>query len=140
MPEAHSHVVGCTLKVLPEELRLEAARRAVQINRVNAPAREMLALAAPGQVPEPAQIALLTSRYWGAGGVKLTVGFMDDPPADLRKRILSHMNIWGSWANVHFTESTRTRRCGSRARAARTVRSGPGSAPTSSRSRRISRP
>ncbi len=104
MSESHSHV-SCTMKVLPEELRIEAAQRAVRINRANAPAREMLAAAAPRQLLEPAHLALLTSRYWGAGGVKLTVGFLDDPTADLRKRILSHMNIWGSWSNVRFTET-----------------------------------
>jgi hypothetical protein len=105
MPEDHSHHHACTVKVLPEELRVEAARRAIQINPANAPAREMIAAAAPGHLPSPAHLALLTSSYWGAGGVRLTVGFMDNPPADLRKRILSHMNAWGKWSNVHFTET-----------------------------------
>ena len=37
-------------------------------------------------------------------GVRLTVSFMDNPPADLRARILSHMNAWAQTANVTFSE------------------------------------
>jgi hypothetical protein len=35
----------------------------------------------------------------------LTVGFLDNPPTDLKARILSHMNAWGTWANVQFVET-----------------------------------
>lgn len=41
----------------------------------------------------------------GAGGVKLTVGFLDNPPQDSRKRILLHMNACAHTANVQFVES-----------------------------------
>jgi len=51
------------------------------------------------------RIAVLTTKYWGVAGVRLTVGFLDTPPADLRKRILRHMNAWSTTANVTFTES-----------------------------------
>ena len=37
--------------------------------------------------------------------VRLTVGFLDNPPADLRARIVSHMNAWGAFCNVQFTET-----------------------------------
>jgi hypothetical protein len=33
------------------------------------------------------------------------VGFLDNPPASLRKRILSHMSAWAKTANVQFTEA-----------------------------------
>jgi hypothetical protein len=36
----------------------------------------------------------------------LTVSFLDNPPADLRARILSHMNAWAKSANVLFSESS----------------------------------
>jgi Astacin (Peptidase family M12A) len=49
--------------------------------------------------------AHLIQRHWGSGGVRLTVGFLDNPPADLRARILSHMNAWGAFCNVQFTET-----------------------------------
>ena len=55
--------------------------------------------------PTPMRIAVLTSRYWGVGGVKLTVGFLDGPKTDLRKRILLHLNAWSKTANVEFVES-----------------------------------
>ena len=48
---------------------------------------------------------MLTTKYWGAKGVKLTVGFLDTPAADLRKHILVHMNAWATYANVQFVAS-----------------------------------
>jgi hypothetical protein len=47
-------------------------------------------------------------RRWPVTGVKLSVQFLDSPPADLRKRILLHMNAWGKTANVKFTETKGT--------------------------------
>lgn len=38
---------------------------------------------------------------WGSR----SVGFMDNPSADLRRRILLHMNAWGTSANVEFLET-----------------------------------
>src|SRR4051812_19114724 len=75
---------SCTIKVLPPQLRLSAATRAARINPANAPATPMLQQALPGVVISPQHLALLTAKYWGSGGVRLTVGFLDSPPADLR--------------------------------------------------------
>jgi hypothetical protein len=61
--------------------------------------------ASPDTVLPPEHLALLTQKYWGPAGVRLTVGFLDNPPADLRARILSHMNAWNGWANVEFVET-----------------------------------
>ena len=61
-------------------------------------------MVAPDAVIPPAHLALLTAKYWGSGGVRLTVGFLDGPEAALRTRILSHMNAWGAFCNVRFTE------------------------------------
>jgi hypothetical protein len=47
---------------------------------------------------------VLTTKYWGLQGVSLTVGFLDDAAADLRRRILLHMNAWAKTANVKFVE------------------------------------
>src|SRR6202007_698617 len=52
-----------------------------------------------------ARIALVIGKRWPASGVRLTVGFLDNPPADLRTRILSHMNAWAKTANINFTET-----------------------------------
>ena len=53
----------------------------------------------------PKRLAVLIARRWPASGVRLTVKFMDNPPKDLRARILLHMNAWGKTANVQFTET-----------------------------------
>ncbi|MDB5010280.1 MAG: hypothetical protein JWQ06_1069, partial [Mucilaginibacter sp.] len=99
-----AEVKTCTIRVLPKELWASAAEKAIQINPANAPAINQLRMAMPDAAIEPDHLALLTAKYWGVGGVHLTVGFMDNPPADLRARLLSHMNAWGSFANVQFAE------------------------------------
>ena len=92
----------CTIKLLPQEDCVHAAKSAIAINPANAPATYMLRLAAPDAVIPPLHLAIITSKYWGSSGVRLTVGFLDAPPADLKARILSHMNAWGTWSNVQF--------------------------------------
>jgi Astacin (Peptidase family M12A) len=97
--------VTCTPKRLPQSKLLQAAKKASAVNPVNHPPAYRLARVMPGFVPTPEHIALLTTKYWGAGGVNLTVGFLDGPPPDLRSRILLHMNVWGQAANVMFRET-----------------------------------
>jgi hypothetical protein len=98
-------IIVCSPKSLPASEAIAAARTAVTINPHNHPPLERLAAIMPGFRPTPARIAVLTKKYWGPQGVKLTVGFLDNPPADLRKRILQHMNAWNKTANVKFVES-----------------------------------
>jgi Astacin (Peptidase family M12A) len=98
-------VETCTIKVLPPDQWVSSAARAVELNPSNAPAAHMLMQALPGTVIPPEHLALLTAKYWGRAGVRLTVGFLDNPPADLRARILSHMNAWNATANVQFVET-----------------------------------
>ncbi len=96
----------CTIKILPQHQWVSSARQAIQINPANAPAVHMLERALPGAAPPVEHLALLTAKYWGNKGVQLTVGFLDNPPSDLRSRILSHMNAWNQWANVQFVETS----------------------------------
>jgi hypothetical protein len=63
-------------------------------------------MAAMAGIASPESIAALTSKYWGTGGVNLTVGFLEPIQQDLRDRILSHMNAWSDYANVQFSYST----------------------------------
>jgi hypothetical protein len=98
--------ISCTIKTLPEDKLVQAANKAAEVNPANAPAVHALMAAMPSVVIQPLHLAILTAKYWGAKGVRLTVGFLDNPPADLRARILSHMNAWGSWSNVQFFETT----------------------------------
>ena len=105
-PEDHDHgFIGCCIKQLPKEQWVAAAAKAIEINPNNAPALHLLKLAMPDAVLQPEHLAVVTTKYWGSGGVQLTVGFLDNPPAALRTRILSHMNAWGAYANVRFVES-----------------------------------
>jgi hypothetical protein len=99
----------CALKALPKEKLVSAASRAVQINPTNHPATHLWAMSGVGTAAStlpPEAIAVLTTKYWGAGGVKLTVGFMEPIDQDLKDRILSHMNAWSTYGNVTFTAVT----------------------------------
>ncbi|MFP3558220.1 M12 family metallopeptidase [Paraburkholderia sp. SIMBA_049] len=98
----------CTIKLLTYNEWVDAAARAIEINPLNAPATHLLALGAPDAIVPPEHLALLTQKYWGNSGVRLTVGFLDNPPADLRARLLLHMNAWARTANVQFVETAGT--------------------------------
>jgi Astacin (Peptidase family M12A) len=97
----------CTIKSLPQNKWISAAKQASAINPANATATYMLQQVRPDAVIPPEHLALLTAKYWGKSGVRLTVGFLDNPPQDLRARILGHMNAWNSAANanVQFVET-----------------------------------
>ena len=94
--------IGCTIKQVPSDKLLESASKAVEVNPANAPNTASLP---HGFTPSPESLAVMTQKYWGSAGVRLTVGFLDNASAELRRRIISHMNAWGSWANVQFTET-----------------------------------
>ena len=104
-PEMHPAPCTCTIKTLDANLLLPAAETAIGINPANA-FTGRFALASHNVVLPPEHLAVVTSRYWGVDGVRLTVGFLDTPPADLRQRIISHMNAWSQYANVSFVESS----------------------------------
>jgi len=97
--------IVCLPKRLPRNLWVAAARTASEINPVNHPHLNRLAMVMPGFRPTPQRIAVVTTKYWGSEGVRLTVGFLDNPPANLRRRILAHMNAWSATANVKFVEA-----------------------------------
>ena len=82
--------ITCTPRTLPPESTAAADQAAIDVNPQNRAPREL---------------AVDATRYWGVGGVKLTVGFLGTTPSDLRARILSHMNAWNKTANVEFTET-----------------------------------
>lgn len=110
-PAKKSLGVACTIKQVPEKDRIVAAQQAIIINPVNMPPPEALMAMSTALMeesdddPVPGFLALLTSKYWGAAGVELTVGFMESTPADLRDRIISHMNAWNKTGNILFRYS-----------------------------------
>lgn len=106
--------VACSIKTLPEEDQVAAAATATAINPGNGPVVEMvqqafmrffpeLMIERPDEVLEPAHLAVMTSKYWGQGGVDLTVGFMESIAQDLRDKLLLYMNkVGGNFANIKF--------------------------------------
>jgi Astacin (Peptidase family M12A) len=95
----------CTPKSLPLHKQVAAARRAIELNPNNQPHPHLVSRALAGGPGGPARLALLVGRRWPTAGVSLTVKFLDGPPADLRARLLLHMNAWGKTANVQFRET-----------------------------------
>jgi hypothetical protein len=93
----------CGLKALPKSKLVAAAQKAVEINPANHPATHLWAMSGVGAAAStlpPEAIAVLTTKYWGTGGVHLTVGFMEPIEPALKDKILSHMNAWSQYANV----------------------------------------
>jgi hypothetical protein len=97
--------IVCQPRRLPQNLWEAAAKKASTINPMNHPPINRLMLVAKGFTPTKQRIAVLTTKYWGNKGVKLTVGFVDNPPSDLRSKIVSHMNAWNKTANVQFVQT-----------------------------------
>ena len=98
-------LIVCTPKRLPKDLIVSAAKVATEVNPLNHAPVERLARVMRSFTATPARIAVLTTKYWHTNGVSLTVGFLDNPEAALRRRIIKHMNAWAKTANVKFTES-----------------------------------
>lgn len=101
MPE----IITCSPKFLPRDQWVAAAETAVRINPLNHAPVERLAAVISGFKPQPEHLAVVVSKYWQVGKVDLTVSFLDNAPADLRKRIIEHMNAWNKTANVTFVET-----------------------------------
>jgi hypothetical protein len=100
---SHDEFPSCVPKALPERLTIQAAQTAMQINPVNAPAfGPMTGAAMDLDVMNPLMIAVMVSKYWGPTPRQLTVSFMDSTPADLRTRILLHMNEWAKSGCISF--------------------------------------
>jgi Astacin (Peptidase family M12A) len=100
-----SKLITCRPKRVPEHKAIAAADKAVEHNPANHVVAERLIALRPGFKPTKQEIALLRTKYWGAAGVRLTVGFLDSPSTALRNRILLHLNAWSRNANVVFVES-----------------------------------
>jgi Astacin (Peptidase family M12A) len=98
---------GCRIMPVPERLWATAAEVAVRINPVNAPLYE-LPRSYASDVEEPMRLTIRTSKYWGPRPKKLSVSFMEATPADLRARIISHLNAWTQTAGISFAATSGT--------------------------------
>jgi hypothetical protein len=104
--ETAAQNIGCSIKSVPTRLLHTAARTAAKVNPVNAPVFGPTAEAGSDVVLEPLALTLTISKYWGPLPRKLTVSFMESTPADLRKRIVQHMNAWNKTAGISFLETS----------------------------------
>jgi hypothetical protein len=90
--------VGCTIRRLPDELIIPAARHAVLCDPRNEPAIAQFATLvnhpAQDSVMRPEFIAALTTKYWGPQTRKMPVWFADNPDQATRKLILQFANEW----------------------------------------------
>lgn len=98
--------IPCTPKGLEPEAQVLAAQRAVEINPANAPNIEQVGLGLAGIVLPPAHLAVLTSKYWGSKGARLTTGFTEPVSVELRNKILLYLNQWDQFCNAQFVYST----------------------------------
>lgn len=100
---------ACTAKSLPRRLLVQAAQTARTINPMNAPVFGPVShVRGQLRVHEPLRIAVITSKYWGPQSRRLTVSFMESTPADLKARIIRHMNAWTKTGGVSFVGTNGT--------------------------------
>jgi hypothetical protein len=95
---------ACRPRSLPRSQWLRAARAAIDVNPSNQPAIGAL-MSMMNRRLEPDFLAAVTTKYWRTGRVRLTVQFLDNPPRELRDRILASFNRWNRRADVAFTET-----------------------------------
>jgi hypothetical protein len=100
----------CTPKFLPKHLQVKAAKTATDVNPMNAPVFGFAPddEAVTELVSDPLHIAVVTSKYWGPLRRRLTVSFMEDTAAELRARIVSHLNAWAKYGGLSFAETSGT--------------------------------
>jgi hypothetical protein len=96
--------IACTPRSLPVRLLVPAANTATKINPMNSPRVTGFAALSSSILP-PQAIAVVTTKYWGPTARRLTVSFMETTPADLRAKIVSHMNAWTRTAAISFAET-----------------------------------
>jgi hypothetical protein len=103
-PAAFDPGAGCRIMSVPPRLLAAAAAHATRLNPVNAPLREFAAVGDAGP-EDPLSLTLRTTKYWGPAPRSLTVSFLETTAADLRARIVGHMNAWAQYCGVSFTET-----------------------------------
>jgi len=103
-----SSIITCRTKPLTRVQATAAAKKALEVNPANAIGQRMIMRSPVGRRGGLLRLTLNIGHRWASTGVRLSVQFLDNPAADLRKRILSHMNAWNKTANVHFTETKKT--------------------------------
>lgn len=100
-----SEPIVCSVKTLPSNQWISSAQQAAEINPLNRLPLEQFIQLIPSSSLDNMRLSVLTTKYWRTSGVHLTVGFLDNPPKNLRKRIISHLNAWNKTARIKFSET-----------------------------------
>jgi len=104
-PAASDVVPVCQPRYPARARWIAVARQAQAIRSDNVPAGLDLDDLEDGDAAARGRLMLNLRLRWPRSGVRLTVGFLDNPERALRERILHHMNLWNRTANVAFTET-----------------------------------
>jgi hypothetical protein len=103
MRQARARQVPICIYRLPSPDRWkELAREAKAVRTDNVPEDVDIDKINPA---DHGRLALVIKLRWPKTGVRLTVGFLDDPEPELRRKILSYANKWNKTANVEFVET-----------------------------------
>jgi hypothetical protein len=90
---------GCSVRRLPDRLATDAAGVATAVNPVNAPQ----GLAQIAGLPDaPSFLTIAIGKYFGPAARTLSVSFLEATPADLRARIIQHLNAWADCCGISF--------------------------------------
>ncbi|MBV9497378.1 MAG: peptidase M12 [Acidobacteria bacterium] len=98
--------IGCAVKQLPHRMVYRSAEVAARVNPANGPVVGPAGVLGEEGLPSVLAAAVVTSKYWGPTPRKLTVSFLDGAPADLRRKIVSHMNAWTKTGCIEFVETS----------------------------------
>ena len=109
------HQPPCRIMTLPDDMLIQAARVAVEIEPRNAPAFQQAASLLrfdTSTILNPQSIAALTTKTWGSKSRTISVSSLDGANAATMNRIVAHMNAWDcgitcrwSWQSVCLTVS-----------------------------------
>ncbi|HEV8322608.1 MAG TPA: hypothetical protein VG389_13410 [Myxococcota bacterium] len=91
----------CVERILPADMKVAAARRAIAINPSNDPLPAIRKAGLVGATVHPLKMALIAGKKWRAKGETLRVRFMDGSKTQ-RAKVRKQAEEWLSYANVKF--------------------------------------
>ena len=94
---------SCTIKLLPNKIKIHAAETAVRLNPSNAPHTSALGTVGFNvSTLDRLALSVMTTKYWGPKKRTLTVSFMESASKRFRNRVLEHMNAWNKYCGISF--------------------------------------
>jgi hypothetical protein len=91
----------CVDRVLPIDMKGDAASRAITVNRANNPLPSLRRAGLAGVTFSPMKMALITGKKWKSTGQRLRIRFLDGSTKQ-RQKTQQFANEWMSYANVRF--------------------------------------